>query len=62
MKSTYSWKQALATTVLRFVRQKTHGQNQNTVIQVSALCWLLQLALPAKQGHILLHTAGRDIK
>lgn len=62
MSSTHSWKRALATTVQRSARQETHGQNQNPVITVTALCWLLQLALPAKQGHLLLHTAGRDIK
>lgn len=54
MNSTYSWKRALATTVQRFVCQQTHGQNQNTEIKVRALGWLLQLALPAKQGQVLL--------
>lgn len=62
MKSTYSWNHALATTVQRYVCQKTHGQKQNTEIKLTVLFWLLYLTMPANEGHITFDVASKNIK
>lgn len=63
MKGTYySWNHALATTVQRYVCQKTHGQKQNTVIKLTVLFWLLHLTVLASEGHVMLDIASKNIK